>query len=403
MTPEQIKLIEKEPTSNMTALGLYLKAKDYQKDYEKTHDLSSYQTSVNLYKAALEIDAAFAKAYTGLGSAYYDRYYYPNYFKEGFLDSCRILADTALSFDDQLDEAYYLKGEYYYNNGKIEEALDNLDEALKINPNYYSAYYTKGYILTRVKNDYVKGLENFHKALNIIQGSERSSLLRSLGLAYIYAGFYDKAKYYFQEALSMNGDSADYFNNLVFVESSFENFENVQLLNEKISEIDSTYLPATEWFSFRGQHQEAYMVAKKRVERFKKSGGLPLINSHRIGYAYLKVGKYKEARDYFNQQIKYGIESIRLSRDIASTKNAQYNLAATYAFLGDKTKAYQYLDEFNTMNFYPKWWIVYLKYDLLFDSIRNEERFQKILQNVEAKYQAEHDRVKKWLEENNML
>jgi TolB-like protein len=403
ITPEEKVLIEKIATTDLTAYELYLKANDYKNNYEETRNLSSYLNAVTFYKAALGIDSAFAKAYTGLGNAYYDRYYYPNYFKEGFLDSCRILADTALSYDDQLDEAYYLKGEYYYNNGKIEEALDNLDEALKINPNYYSAYYIKGYILTRVKNDYVKGLENFHKALNIIQGSERSSLLRALGYAYIYAGFYDKAKYYFQEALSLNGDSADYFNNLVFVESSFENFENVQLLNEKISEIDSTYLPATEWFSFRGQHQEAYIVAKKRVERFKKSGGLPLINSHRIGYAYLKAGKSKEAGDYFNQQIKYGIESIRLSRDIASTKNAQYNLAATYAFLGDKAMAYKYLDEFNTMNFYPKWWIVYLKYDLLFDSIRNEERFQKILQNVEAKYQAEHERVRKWLEEQGML
>ncbi|MCX6302479.1 MAG: tetratricopeptide repeat protein, partial [Bacteroidia bacterium] len=403
ITPEEKELIEKAPTTNLTAYEIYIKANEYLKEYEKTRNLDTYQNTISLYRTSITIDSSFAKAYTGLAKAYWSRYYWESYFQENFMDSCFALAEIALRFDNQLDEAYYLKGEYYYNNGKIEEALDNLDEALKINPNYYSAYYTKGYILTRVRNDYVKGLENFHKALNIIQGSERSSLLRALGYTYIYAGFYDKAKYYFQGALSMNGDSANYFNNLVFVESSFENFENVQLLNEKISEIDSTYLPATEWFSFRGQHQEAYTVAKKRVERYRKSGELLLINSHRIGYAYWKVGKYKEARDYFNQQIKYGTESIRLSRDIASTKNAQYNLAATYAFLGDKTMAYKYLDEFNTMNFYPKWWIVYLKYDVLFDSIRNEERFQKILQNVEAKYQAEHERVRKWLEEQGEL
>ena len=80
-------------------------------------------------------------------------------------------------------------------------------------------------------------------------------------------------------------------------------------------------------------------------------------------------------------------------------KAAQYDLAATYAFLGDKIKAYQHLDEFNKRNFYQLWLISYAKHDPLFDSIRNEERFQKILQNMEAKYQAEHERVKKWLEE----
>ena len=30
-------------------------------------------------------------------------------------------------------------------------------------------------------------------------------------------------------------------------------------------------------------------------------------------------------------------------------------------------------------------------------------KFQQILCNVEAKYQVEHERVRKWLEENDML
>jgi hypothetical protein len=150
-------------------------------------------------------------------------------------------------------------------------------------------------------------------------------------------------------------------------------------------------------------HQEAYITAKKEVEQLKKTGELALAHSHRIGYAFWKVGKYKEAEYYFNEQIKYGTESIKLSRDMASAKRAQYDLAGVYAFLGDKNKAYQYMDEFNTTNYNLLWWISYTKHDLLFDSIRNEEHFQKILQNVEAKYQAEHERVRKWLEDQGKL
>jgi DNA-binding transcriptional MocR family regulator len=45
----------------------------------------------------------------------------------------------------------------------------------------------------------------------------------------------------------------------------------------------------------------------------------------------------------------------------------------------------------------------YAKHDVLLDKIRSEERFQKILQNMETKYQAEHERVRKWLEEQGML
>ena len=55
------------------------------------------------------------------------------------------------------------------------------------------------------------------------------------------------------------------------------------------------------------------------------------------------------------------------------------------------------------VNFYNLTMMSLAKHDPLVASIRNEERFQKILQNMEAKYQAEHERVRKWLEEQGML
>jgi TolB-like protein/Tfp pilus assembly protein PilF len=403
ITPEEKKLIEKIPTSNLTAYDLYLKANDYQKDYQKTHNLSSYQTAVNLYKAALETDSAFAKAYSGLASAYYDRYYWLDYFKENFMDSCLILANKALSLDDKLDEAYFIKGLYYQQIGHIKEALDNYDKALKINPNYYTAYLFKGSILVLVIHDFVKGLECGQKALNLVHGNERPSALESVGYAFLFVGFPDKAKYYYQEALKLDGDSANYFYNLSWLELSLENFEEAFIFSKRANEIDSTYLPDISCCSIEGHEEEAYLLAEKYVEYYKKTGEFILHSSHRIGYAFWQAGKHKEAEYYFNQQIKYDEESIKLGRDIAQSKVAYYDLAGTYAFLGDKTKAYQCLDEFDKMNFYQLWLISYAKHDPLFGSIRNEERFQKILQNMEAKYQAEHERVKKWIKEQGML
>jgi hypothetical protein len=43
------------------------------------------------------------------------------------------------------------------------------------------------------------------------------------------------------------------------------------------------------------------------------------------------------------------------------------------------------------------------KIDPLFDNIREEPIFQQIVRDVESKYQAEHERVRQWLEENDML
>jgi TolB-like protein/Tfp pilus assembly protein PilF len=406
LTPEEKQIIENIPTSNMTAWDLYLRAKEYEKEYWKTLDSISYHKAANLYKTIIEIDPAFAKAYTGLARANYDRYYVNTYFKENFLDSCLILAKKALSLDNNLDEAYFMISRYYYANGHMDETLDNIDKTLRVNPNFYSAFALKGLILTSFQHDYIKGINNYNKALTLIQGEERPSLLRRLGNTYRDVGFFEKAKFYHQEALDLDDNKLYNYYNLAWIEICNENFEGAYKLVKEKKKIDSAnyvegLIPIYNLIS--GHDKEAYLFANKLIEYYKKSGILNIAESHRIGYAFWQVGKFKEAESYFDQQIKYDEESIKLTRNIAQTRVAQYDLAATYAFLGNKVKAYQYLDEFNKSDFYTLYRVILLKHDPLFVNIRNEERFQKILQNIEAKYQAEHERVKKWLEEQGML
>jgi len=404
ITPEEVQLIEKIPTSNLTAYDLYLKANEYQKKYSLTHDLNSYQTAVNLYSASLEIDSTFAKAYTGLARAYYDRYYWPEFFKEDFLDSCLVLVNIALSIDDKLDEAYYLKGQYYRQKGYIEEALNNYDKTVKINPNFYSAYNSKGSLFSSVLSDNIKGLENYHKALTLVSGDERPSLLRTLGIRYADLGFIEKAKYYYKEAYTLDSNQMQYFNRLIWLEFNLENYEGSLKLIKKVNEIDTTWVYNLSFYQYASGHdEEALIQANKIIEQNKRTDVPIYFQSHRIGYIFYKTGKFKEADDYFKQQIKYSEESIKLNRIYSQIKHAHYDLAATYAFLGDKEKAYQHLDEFNTMDFFGLLLISFVKNDPLFVSIRNEERFKKILQDMEAKYQAEHERVKKWLEQQGML
>jgi hypothetical protein len=78
-------------------------------------------------------------------------------------------------------------------------------------------------------------------------------------------------------------------------------------------------------------------------------------------------------------------------------------LNTVYAFRGDRVKAYENLKIFNQRKIEPLWMVILIKKDPLFNSIRNEPEFQQIVRDVEAKYQAEHERVRKWLEEQGML
>jgi hypothetical protein len=125
---------------------------------------------------------------------------------------------------------------------------------------------------------------------------------------------------------------------------------------------------------------------------------------HRIGFIYWQNGYKKEADYYFNEQIKICQESIKMGRSYSTGLATYYDLAGVYAFKGEKEKSYQNLQRmgFNTCS-PPSWWIILFKEDPLFNSIRNEPEIQQIVSDVEAKYQAEHDRVKKWMEEQGML
>jgi hypothetical protein len=79
------------------------------------------------------------------------------------------------------------------------------------------------------------------------------------------------------------------------------------------------------------------------------------------------------------------------------------DLAGVYAFKGEKEKAYKFLRLFNQVQMMSFWMQMIIKTDPLFNSIRNEPEFQQIANDVEAKYQAEHGRVRKWLEETGQL
>jgi TolB-like protein/lipoprotein NlpI len=397
ITPEEKELIEKASTTKLTAYDLYLQGNNYQEDYSKTNSLETYQKAVSLYLASIDIDSAFARAYTGLAFAYWNRYYWESYFKENFMDSCVVLANIALSFDEQLDEAYFIKGRCYELIGHIEEALENYDKTLKINPNYYGAYERKGWVLTSIKNDYVNGIDNYNNALIRIHGKERSLLLRNLAFAYKDIGFFDKARYYYDEAFTLDSNKAANFSHLYILAAVEEKLDEAMEIERKHQEIDSTYIPQS--IIDYVDKDEAYNIAIRIIDYYKKSGEPNLQTSHRVGFALWRVGKIEEARKYLDQQIKYSEESIQLKRDIAHWKAAYYDLAITYAFLGNKEKAYQYLDELNKGNTCQIRFIIFLKHDPPLESIRSEERFQKILQNYEAKYLAEHERVRKWMEE----
>jgi len=407
ITPDEKQLIEKTPTTSLTAYDFFQKGRDEHVKYWIHNDnREALENAEEFYYKALEYDSAFAKAYTGLARVYWDKYYFKDYLSNNFMDSVLILCDIALDLDNQLAEAYTLKGRYYSETGNPERAVEEFDRAIKYNPNDWMAYRGKGEFY--YETDWVNYIKYNQKALSINRGPEITDLLSNLGYAYASAGFFEKTEQYHQDKLELDVDSANYYAELARYENWKGNFNKSIEFGIKGYAIDSTnstnLINLGAGYAKLGQYEESLKYYKKWIKRSENQGDewFPG-SSHRIGYVYSQNGNREAARYYFNKQIKICEGSIELGREYAKMLYAYYDLAGVYAFRGNKVKAYENLRIYNKKPMMSFWMISLIKTDPLFSSIRNEPYFQEIVKDVEAKYQAEHERVRKWLEEQGML
>ena len=422
ITSEEKQLIDKPATTDLTAYYFYQQGREeYLNFWLNLNDNDAFIKARKSYTEAIRYDSAYAQAYSGLAMLELMKYNAwsvnsvgTDYYTSNYLDSVLILANIALTYDRNLAEAYYAKGLYYWNTGNEENVLEYIDKASEYNPNDWMVYEFKGfnyYQFSKQDQNYIKAIENLKKAISLNHGRELPGLLKSLGLVYsLMAGFPEEGEKCFNQALILNRDSAEYFSTLGLVEGNFKVEDNYNKSIEyytRAIKIDSTKGDFTGLgiaYARAGKYKESLKYISKSAERLKANQMTSEGQSHRIGYTYFKNGYNKEADFWFDEQKKYCEESInnkRFSGQISLT--AYYDLACVYAFRGEKQKAYENLRVLGQLKVFPKWWLDLIKRDPLLENLRGEPDFERIVNDLQIKYQAEHERVGKWLKEQGML
>lgn len=404
ITPKEKVIIEKIPTTDLTAYDLYQRGMDDYLDATIHNDLEAFERAESYFHEALGIDSTFANAYVGLADIYWDKQYLSdNYLLENLLDSVPVLLNLALSYDELSSEAYTLRGFYNQLIGNRDRALSDFEKAIELNPNFGRAYFGMGYLY--LSFDFVKALEFYYKAISIDRGQRLAHYYWNLGGAYFWTGFLDKAGHYFHEALKLSGDSALYY--YMMAQNAFFSGEDNKAIDYSRKAIlldsftDKGYLAQALLRS--GKHNEALAVYESWIDDMKESGGFDPRYAYRIAYAYWRNGLREKAEYYFEKQIEYSSALINLNRPWAQDYFTYYDLAGVYAFRGEREKAYENLKAFNQIQEVPFWTDALIKREPFFDSIRDEPEFQQIVRDVEAKYKASHERVRQWLEDNEML
>jgi TolB-like protein/Tfp pilus assembly protein PilF len=414
ITPEEKQQIEKISTTNLTAYDFYLRGdEEIMKFWTDNYNINSeaLRKAEEMYKKALTVDPTFAAAYAGLAGVYTGKQTEDSFFSKDYLDSVLIMADKALSFDDHLGLAYNSKAEYYLYRGNTEQAINEYNKALKYIPNEAGIYRmlgTRVYLWDGKYSDYIKAIENLLVAVSFLHGNDRAGQLYELGGAFTdFAGLPDIAKKYYDEAFQIDGDTSAYFMALSNLAYNSGDYEKALKLRKEIYRRDSIKIDnigsmASIYYA-QGKYKESLRYIKKIEDRIEAAGPFYMSGIESIGYVYWQNGDKEKADYWFKKQLRISEESNKLGRYISADRDTYYDLAAVYAFLGEKGKAYDNLREYAKIHICPWVRIIGIKNYPFFNSIRNEPEFQKIVSELEAKYQAEHERVLKWLEEQGKL
>ncbi len=129
--PEDRQLIATSPDTKPAAYESYIRGRGYLLDYEKSENIDS---AIAEFEHAIQIDPKYGAAYARLGEAYWIGYQQLNKGKEWLAkasNSCR----QGLALAPQLSESFTCLGHVNYETGKYEEAAQQFQHALDLDPN----------------------------------------------------------------------------------------------------------------------------------------------------------------------------------------------------------------------------------------------------------------------------
>jgi len=382
-SPAYQQLIENVPTENLTAYKIYLKGKESVAKYYRTNELRDLNAAKTFFQEAIEVDAEFADSYSELATVYWLQNFKANYFQEYFLDSILLLADKALAINPYLYNPYQLKGSCYYEQSRLPLAEQNMRRSLELFPNNPSALTQLAMLTYFVNGNYEEGLKLLQKVLQFDELANLPGNYERIGMLYLDIGAFEQAEAVLAKAHELN-PSYPGIGWAYHVRGEFE----------QLKDFFETYLAA---FPNRTDQTQNLALAYMHLEDYEKSLAIwqPFIKDldtkgqdhylnrvrNRYGYVLWQLGQKEEALKQIELSNNYLLKSIQLGRMLSSGGAAQYDIAGNYALLGNKEKAYEWLDKFDKFGW--RWASIhFMEVDPLFDNLRSDAKFQTLLKRV---------------------
>lgn len=399
ITPEEAERINKKPTESLEAYDYFLKAQDL----FFLGNREGLEAAIPLFKRAIEYDNEFSRAYADIAISYY----YLDVFKAEKQNTTLIndYADKALLYDSKSAPSLIAKALYHMNSSEYPEALPYFEKALDYNPN--SAEVIR--FLSEFYNIYMPNTEKYLEyALKGVQldiasndSIQSSYIYLHLSNAFIQSGFVEEAEKYINKSLTYNPENifSDYVRAYILYAKN-ENLAQTRDMLIATFAKDTTRLDVLQevakMYYYERDYQNAYNYYKKFTD-IKESRQLDIFPSEdaKIAVVFENVGLKTESDRYFNSFLNYANNDKSIYKNLSL---AMYN-----AYKGDTEKALDQMKLFAQQDNYVYWALLFLKIDPLGDPIKDNPEFQKLLQEIEAKFWKDHKRIKGSLEEKGLL
>jgi tetratricopeptide (TPR) repeat protein len=132
------------------------------------------------------------------------------YNKKGQYDRAIQDLDQAIQLNPQHALAFINRGLAYNNKGQYDRAIQDYDQAIRLNPQFAEAFGTRGNAY-KDKGQYDRAIQDYDQAIRL--NPQDAGAFNNRGLAYKDKGQYDRAIQDFDQVIRLNPQDAGAFNN----------------------------------------------------------------------------------------------------------------------------------------------------------------------------------------------
>ena len=162
-------------------------------------------------------------------------------FNSNKLDDAKIEIDKELITYSKSPILFNILGAIFVGQNKLQEALENYNESIKINPNYIQAYNNLGACMFKLGR-IDEAIQSYEKAIEI--QPNHADAHNNLGTAFKELKDYKKSIYYYEKTIQINPNSPIAYSNLGNAYKGLEEYKKAISWQQKAIKIDSKYADA---------------------------------------------------------------------------------------------------------------------------------------------------------------